>query len=289
MKVKNQGKRTPIILTGQSGCLLEIGTKNDEHVVLKTAPNAMYSERLRRQHDKQKSFFHHALATPKVLATHQDSKGNFGFSMEYINGKTLAEHLLDAHISSVGGIAQHFLHLIPPSLSTPDPDAASIFFGKIKEVEKNLSLSQRNRLDRAIKILKGHSWNFCFKSACHGDLALDNILVKDGKIYLIDFLDSFYESWMMDIAKLLFDIETRWSYRRHASLDQNLTIRLLVFKKILLDAILRLKFGNRMLTSIRYMSLLHLLRVIPYTKDERIIEYLYGQMHNLCDTIEKKY
>ena len=43
---------------------------------------------------------------------------------------------------------------------------------------------------------------------CHGDLTFSNILFNGNNYYLIDFLDSFIESPLLDIVKLRQD--TAW-------------------------------------------------------------------------------
>lgn len=51
-------------------------------------------------------------------------------------------------------------------------------------------------------------------SFCHGDMSLENILCRDGKIYLIDPIsgEGKFSSWMLDASKLLY------SLRRHEDL-----------------------------------------------------------------------
>jgi len=46
---------------------------------------------------------------------------------------------------------------------------------------------------------------------CHGDLTLSNILYN-GKFIIIDFLDSFIETPIMDIVKIKQDTKYGWSF-----------------------------------------------------------------------------
>ena len=48
-------------------------------------------------------------------------------------------------------------------------------------------------------------------SYCHGDLTLNNMLFVDSEIYLIDFLDSFIDSPIIDLVKLKQDLVYSWS------------------------------------------------------------------------------
>ncbi len=46
---------------------------------------------------------------------------------------------------------------------------------------------------------------------CHGDLTFSNMLFNGNNYYLIDFLDSFVESPLLDIVKLRQDSAYLWS------------------------------------------------------------------------------
>ena len=54
------------------------------------------------------------------------------------------------------------------------------------------------------------------KGKCHGDLTLSNIIINNNlkKIILIDFLETFNESPLQDICKLIQDLRLYWSSRR---------------------------------------------------------------------------
>ena len=87
---------------------------------------------------------------------------------------------------------------------------------------------------------------------------LENILItRDRKLYLIDFLDSFYNSWMIDVAKILQDVDLKWSYR-NSETNQNLEIRLLIAKLSLTNEILRLPNGRDKLNTIYHILLLNI-------------------------------
>lgn len=92
-------------------------------------------------------------------------------------------------------------------------------------------------MDKAIDMLDGHDWSKLTPSICHGDLTLENIIVKDDEVYLIDFLDSFYDSWFLDIGILLQDVQTMWSYRFQETIGMNTILRLMVFRDLLLEEV----------------------------------------------------
>jgi len=271
-------------LIGHSGCRLEVEERDGNLVVVKTAKDKAYGERLKKQHDKQKGFGAGTFHTPRVIDCGYDEDGLFKFSMEYVNGVTLAEHLKQADISSIKTIAEKFLSLIPESYDF-DPTAKEIFSAKIKELEQKLGANGDAALAKAFEKLNNYHWAYCAAGDCHGDMALENIIWKNGDFYLVDFLDSFYDSWMIDLSKLLLDAECLWSYRHMDRIDENLKIRLLIFKKILWERLLSLKDGEKILNTIYYMLLVHLIRIVPYTQDEKTRSYLVREVDKICDII----
>jgi hypothetical protein len=49
---------------------------------------------------------------------------------------------------------------------------------------------------------------------CHGDLTLSNIIItQDNYMYLFDFLDTFIESPLQDVSKIIQDMKYGWSFR----------------------------------------------------------------------------
>jgi len=60
------------------------------------------------------------------------------------------------------------------------------------------------------------------KSFCHGDLTFTNILFHKKKLYLIDFLDSFVDTFLVDLCKLKQDLYYHWSIRLHDDTNMRL-------------------------------------------------------------------
>ena len=121
----------------------------------------------------------------------------------------------------------------------------------------------------AIKRLYQRSWDDVPMSSCHGDLTLENIIYHDNEFFIFDFLDSFAESWFIDIAKLFQDLIARWSFR-HGTVDRNLALRLAALRYNI-EACIRERYPEA-LPTIHALYVLALIRVIPYATDthERI-------------------
>ena len=112
-------------------------------------------------------------------------------------------------------------------------------------------------MDKSLSYLRSFDFSFVPRSSCHGDLTLENIIVTtNNELYLIDFLDSFYDSWMIDIAKLLQDLELKWSYRFSED-DSNREIRLLIAKEALLNRIRVMDNGQEIIRNVYSILLLN--------------------------------
>jgi thiamine kinase-like enzyme len=274
-------------LIGHSGCKLEIKELGGKLVVVKTSKNKDYNQRLKKQHEKQKSSKIGSFFTPRVLESRHNENGLFEFSMEYVSGLTLAEYFKKVEISSIKHVAEFFLNLIPKKYSF-DPAAKQIFLAKIGELEKKIDVSKDDALKKSFRLLKNYHWRYCSVGDCHGDMALENIIRKDGNLYLIDFLDSFYDSWMIDLSKLLLDIECLWSYRNDGQADENLKIRLLIFKNLILDKLASLKEGRQLVVALYYMILIHLIRILPYAEDRQTKKFLMdgvSKVNNIINSL----
>ena len=104
-------------------------------------------------------------------------------------------------------------------------------------------------------------------------------------MYFIDFLDSFYDSWFMDIGTLLQDIQVMWSYRFQDEVSMNTVLRLIVFRDLLLDEIKKL--DSSYVLEIYYSLLQKLIRIYPYTKDELTYQFLNEKTTIVLNTIKK--
>jgi thiamine kinase-like enzyme len=132
-------------------------------------------------------------------------------------------------------------------------------------------------ISEALSILNRCSWEFVVPSSCHGDLTLENIIVGIDGYYLIDFLDSFYDTWMIDAAKLLQDFVCYWSYRNR-EMNANLEVRLLIFRDSCIKRIIDMDNGKNLLETVYHILLLNLLRILPYTQNKKDYDFLIGSI-----------
>ena len=273
-------------LGGHSGCTILLCEKDDNEVfVRKISGDITYNKRLEIQAKKQAEYNNSRIKAPKIILTGYTEKNLFYFDMEYIQGITMAEYIKTIEIGKVRSICETIVNNVVCINADDKKTDENIFINKIDLLNQQLKLMNNSIIDKAIRLLQKHNWERFTRSQCHGDLTLENIIIKDNQLYLIDFLDSFYDSWIMDISTLMQDVQTMWSYRHDKETEINTKLRLLVFRDILMDTVKRVSPQDYV--EVYYALLLKLLRIYPYTKDEETNNFLDSKTKSIIDIIEE--
>lgn len=268
-----------INLGGHSGCgIFLIESEEGTNYVRKVSKDQEYNPRLIRQCEKQADFSGSGIVkAPKVLRSGVNDDGLFFFDMEYVQGITLAEYIRNMEIGKVRGLVNALIQYIGTATADKDTDNPNDSFAKKISALSSMLSGKNDILDKALELLGAHDWSPFSHSFCHGDMTLENIIIKNDELYLIDFLDSFYDSYLLDLGTLLQDVQAMWSYRKDERADMNLVLRLIVFRDLLIDAI---REKNETLVKEVYYALLQkLVRVVPYTKDERTYRFLMEKIN----------
>lgn len=264
-------------LGGHSGCQIFLMEDDDGTVyVRKISKDKEYNGRLKTQSKKQTFFCNSLIKSPKVLNQGYTKDGLYFFDMEYIQGVTLAEYIKTMEIGRIRGLVEILVRsLVPPKKAFVSNEQKKIieevFKNKITNLRSNLAVDNEI-IDEALCFLEEHDWSNISPSQCHGDMTFENIIIKNDCLYLIDFLDSFYDSWLLDIGTLLQDVQAMWSYRFQKEISMNTVLRLIVFRDLLLDEIK--KIDSNYVIEIYYILLLKLVRIYPYTEDELTYQFL---------------
>ena len=198
-----------MIHNGLSGCKLEIIKGG---VLRKYSSSINYNQRLIKQVDKQilfSKFILKNIDTPKVLA--KSSNQLFSFDMEYIPGLSSYEYFSSVNICGVEFVIQTLF------------DYFDHFANNMRElnisnkvIEKIDSLQNKTKYSDYLKYLKTYIDNnqvIVPKTFCHGDLTFNNIIFHKNRLFFIDFLDSYVDSFFCDIVKLKQDLYYLWSIK----------------------------------------------------------------------------
>lgn len=186
-------------LGGHSGCQIFLMEDDDGQVfVRKISKDVDYNERLEVQSKKQASFSGDPIRAPRVLDHGYTDDGLFFFDMEYVQGVTLAEYIKTMEIGKVKGIVESLVSSIVPNKPITVLESAvpveEIFRKKLLDLRGKLKDKNNAVINQSLDLLERHDWHKLTNSQCHGDMTLENIIVKDDRLYFIDFLDSFYDS-----------------------------------------------------------------------------------------------
>lgn len=278
-------------LGGHSGCQIYLMESDDGSVyVCKISKDKKYNERLKLQCKKQVDFSGAPIKVPKVLNSGYTKDGLYYFDMEYIQGITLAEYIKTMEIGKVKGLVEALVDSVVPKTQTnlnlkEQQRVIDIFNNKIASLRKTLGNKKNDVINCSLDRLAQHDWSKLTPSPCHGDMTLENIIVKNDQLYFIDFLDSFYDSWFLDIGTLLQDVQVMWSYRFQKNVSMNTMLRLIVFRDLLLLEIK--KINPAYVLEIYYSLLQKLIRIYPYTEDEFTYQFLNEKTDLVLQSIKR--
>jgi len=197
------------MLQGLSGCKIK---QIDSNTVRKISPNPSYNNRLAAQAKKQSYFKHLNFAnihSPAIFQTGSDY-----FDMEFINGKSFLQFFETASkqdLDNVGNsLNEYFGQLIENEKWYDQTIIRKLLRDKLQTFKENTVFP--SILDETAGLLSNISLIKIPKTFCHGDLTLANVIFQDKKIFLIDFLDSFIDSYYMDLVKLKQDLYYGWTF-----------------------------------------------------------------------------
>ena len=214
--------------TGLSGCSLEL---INDRVLRKYSPTTDYNSRLLSQADKQVVFgnrIYKNIDAPKVY----DIQKNY-FDMEYIAGKSFdATNKILTKIDSLKEKSSHKKY---------------IEFLR-KYVEDN-------------RIIVPHTF-------CHGDLTFANIIFHKNRLFFIDFLDCYVDTFLSDLVKLKQDLHHLWAVRNQDAYSNRIhQIYQYIWDK------LEVRYESFMNESFHILDVMNTLRIEPYltSDDQRVI------------------
>ncbi len=238
------------MIRGNSGCNIEF----TDGKVIKSGPR--YSaDRLRKQVQKQQLF--HSLnfediEVPEVFCEYTvDSV--FHFEMQYYNATDMIYFLNTQSIDRIYWFLETMIEFISTNINRSKLQCVSTD----SIISKYDSVRIDDRFDRLfydlpVSILMPIGM-------CHGDLTLSNILYTHNKFILVDFLDSFIDTPLIDIAKLRQDTKLHWSLLLY---EQEYNKCRLQTALDYLDKRLAKTFERYRI--VHLLEILNVLRLIPY-------------------------
>ena len=210
-------------IQGHSGCDITIVHEDNDLHIHKSTHDAGYVPRLVNQANKQiaaSKIEYQNIRVPKIFEVERN-ESDATIKMEYIYSKNFVEYFENAGFEQIKyliGAIKYFIDL-EINASTMQTVPSNILTDKMadvaRKVEKNALLKDdavaQELVRRSIDVMNGVGDMMMPVGMCHGDLTFSNILFNGNNYYLIDFLDSFIESPLLDIVKIRQDTAYLWS------------------------------------------------------------------------------
>lgn len=191
---------------GLSGCKLEL---IDSRILRKYSFSVEYNSRLSLQVGKQVLFSRRILKNVDAPKVYNIQDGYF--DMEYIPGKSFIEFFSTASINDVEFVVdtlfQYFDSLI---INNRIINIQSNINDKIKTLKDKTHY--KNYLE-CIELFVNTQNVYVPNTFCHGDLTFNNIIFHKNRLFFIDFLDCYVDSFISDLVKLKQDLYYLWSIK----------------------------------------------------------------------------
>jgi len=283
-----------IKIIGNSNYKVSIINDKNDIFILKKSFSKNDSDRLKKQIQKQEYFLNHQndfimISIPKILTKYKDK-----YIIEYIYSYDIIQYLNIMNINHINKFININIQFIKTLLKNSNKIKINqqIIIEKINMIQNKLrsSLLLNNKNDNHKIILKSIQYlydhinifnNEIPINICHGDLTFSNMLINyDHKLYLIDFLDNFIESPIMDIIKLRQDTKYKYILQLYNhNYDKN--------RINILFNYMNTKIENEFQeyeSYFEYLDLMNFLRILQYSKNEKITKYI---IKNLNDKLLK--
>lgn len=285
-------------IQGHSGCDISIVTEDNELYIHKSTHDAGYVPRLVNQANKQiaasRTEYQH-IRVPKIFEVEQ-SETDATIKMEYVYSKNFVEYFENAGFEQIKyliGAIKYFVDL-EINASSMQTVPSNILTDKMadvaRKVEKNVHLKDDKEAQELVRqsseVMNAVGDMLMPVGTCHGDLTFSNILFNGNNYYLIDFLDSFIESPLLDIVKIRQDTAYLWStLMYHKPFDR---VRLSIISEKI-DTAIDEYFSSKYEWYRKYympLQLMNFLRILQYGKEDKVIAYLKRVIAGQLDVLK---
>lgn len=273
-------------IQGHSGCEIAIVHEDNDLHIHKSTYDPAYVPRLINQANKQiaaSKIAYQNIRVPKVFEVVQNEK-DATIKMEYIYSKNFVEYFENAGFEQIKyliGAIKYFIDLEIDASETKTVPSC-ILTDKMADVARKVQNNVHLKNDKVAVDLVIQSQDIMNKvgdmvmpvGRCHGDLTFSNILFNGNNYYLIDFLDSFIESPLLDIVKIRQDTAYMWSTLMYNKPFDKVRLSIISSK---IDSAIDEYFKENYEWYRRYympLQLMNFLRILQYAHEDRVISYL---------------
>jgi thiamine kinase-like enzyme len=246
--------------SGLSGCKIEL---LDNKVVRKYSSSLDYNSRLILQIDKQNLFSNlifKNITTPKVLNVTRDNL--YYFDMEYIPGKSFYDYFSVASNSNIKFVLETIFEYFDTLID--NYKTVNVQTNILKKIK---SLKEKTLLNEYLNYLENYVTKnkiIIPKTFCHGDLTFNNIIFHKKRLFFIDFLDSYIDSFLCDLIKLKQDLFYLWGL----TIENKKSIRVYQIYSYIWEKIEQRYFEYINNINFDILDALNLLRLEPYLTND---------------------
>lgn len=277
---------------GHSGCEVRLIGREGQVFVEKSSRDSRYNSRLGKQIQKQKgqgaSNRLRFVRIPKILEE-EDRDGLLTARMEYVYFLDSLDYFASASVIDIDRVVEMITGYIDAAIgeSRMVEVAPGVFGEKLAEIEANLKANghfaeYRAHLGALGERIGASAPIVLPVGRCHGDLTFSNIMIASDSraIALIDFLDSFIESPIIDIAKVRQDSRFCWSLLMASREVDPVRFRMVMryIDSKIVEHYAGLDWFSR---NIDLVLALNLLRIAPYAKRPDVHEFLLDAIGSL--------
>jgi len=192
--------------TGLSGCRLEL---INDRVLRKYSPSIEYNSRLYSQIDKQVLFSQRIMKNVDAPKVYDVQDGYF--DMEYIPGHSFVEFFSTASVNDVEFVIDTLFQYFDTLIS--NHRSMNIRSSVLEKIETLRDKTQYRHYLECIEVMVEKYDLYVPKTFCHGDLTFSNIIFHKNRLFFIDFLDCYIDSFISDLVKLKQDLYYLWGIK----------------------------------------------------------------------------
>ena len=283
---------------GHSGCLIKVVNDGNNLFVLKGTTDPGYFNRLVAQARKQQAASEVAyqhIRVPRIHSVEQTAE-QVVVKMDYVYSKNFVEHFENSGFEQIDYFTRALIYFVEKELehspvqTVPSKVVTDKFADVYRKVMRNPALAEDAQvaaiMERSEIVMKSLGNLDIPVGQCHGDLTFSNILFNGNNYFLIDFLDSFIESPMLDLVKIRQDSAHRWSQLMFTRKFDQVRLRIICDY---IDSIIDGHFSKYTWYRDYYLPLqiLNFLRILQYAHNEEVISYLKRELSDLLQLPDK--
>jgi thiamine kinase-like enzyme len=248
-------------LSGCSLCFIEPG------IIRKYSASEEYNQRLLNQIEKQKQFSHFIfknIQAPEIINVNKEKL--YYFDMNFVSGLSFDKYFSFANKNQIDFVLETLFGYFDDITSNcrfyTEQESKSKILTKLNTLKSNTEYE--NYIEYLIDEVQINQFRVP-KTFSHGDLTFSNILFHKNRLYFIDFLDVFIDTFLSDLIKLKQDLFYFWNLK-----TQNVqSLRIQQAYRYIWNK-LKSRYSDYIHSKeFEILDILNALRIAPYVKDSQ--------------------